>query len=219
MDERTEARSVPVSQRVEAIVGAGRDVRRDVGALVVETAGRFQAGGEGLVGLCRSVMKGVADAFRKSVPEDPESTLRQVVDGLGDGLSTAAHATQLAVSEAKTKGEQFAQTDVEKAAADLQALSNAFVGTVEQAATGLKTHLASQSSDLASHAKNTLRHMKPSIAAALAAARQHPVALGKEALGAGAKATRQTAGLLFAAIGELLQDAGQRLKGGDESPR
>jgi hypothetical protein len=213
MGERTGDPRSLVRDKVEAIVTAGRDVRREVATLIAETAERFHLGGEGLVGLSRSVLDGTAQAIAKSVPEDPANVLRQVVDGLGDGFATAAQATRLAVEEAKGKGEAFAQDDVKRVAQDLETIGKMFVETVGDAAQKVGGHVASQAGNLREHARRTVDRVKPSLESAISAARKDPIGLGKAGLGAGARVTKHASGALFETIGRLMQDVGKRLSG------
>lgn len=202
-----------VKRKVEAIVEAGGDVRQRVASLIADAAEQFQAGGESLVGLARSAMDGAIAALHKSVPQDPDSVLAQVVDGIGDGLSVTAQATKLALREAAAGGEHFAKKDLTNLADDLDQLGRMFVETIGDAAKGAKANVASEARALGKHAQHTFDRIKPSIDSALLAARQDPIKLGKEAVQSGVTASRLAAGDLFSAIGKSMQQAADHLRG------
>src|SRR5262245_33925924 len=119
-----------VREQVEQIVAQGHQVREHVAKLVTETVERSHVDQEGLVGLARSVLQGAAAALERTVPHSPDSTLRQVVDGLGDGFSSAALACRLAFEEAQAQGRTFAGEDLAKMRTDFKALGDLFVATV-----------------------------------------------------------------------------------------
>lgn len=202
-----------VRERVEAIVQADEDVRGQVAGLIADTAAQFHLAGRGLVGLSRSVIDGTKEAMQKSMPTAPDSVLRQVVDGLGDGFSAAAQATQLAVGEARSKGEEFAAVDLTAAAEDLGTLGGMFVETVGKTLEGAEAQLAGQAQELQVHAERTVTRIRPSIESALSTATQDPGKLAGEVV----EVSRRAAGELFGAIGKLMQQAGKRMSDGEGS--
>jgi hypothetical protein len=202
-----------VRDQVEGIVTEGQDVRKKVARLVAEAVERCCIDREGLIGMVRSTLDGANAAIQRAVPQDPGSTLRQVVDGLGDGLSSAALACRLAFEEAGTHGRTFATEDMAKLRTELKSLSDLFVDTVSNTLGRFRTLAAGQLGVLRSHAEQTRTRILPSLESALAAAREHPVQLAKESAGAGLNVSCQALGALFGAVGRRLTEAGQRLTG------
>jgi hypothetical protein len=205
--------SAEVQQQVEAIVAEGQDVRGRVSRLVTAAAEKFHNTQEGLLGLARSVLNGAAAAVDRAVSPDPASTLRQIVDGLGDGLSATALASRLAFEEAEAHGQAFARDDLAKFRSDLRALGDMFVDTVAEAARRLRRVTGAELTSVRDHAAATKTRILPAIESALGAAQKHPLQLGKESVEVGLSLSRQALGGLFNAVGRTLQHAGKRLSG------
>jgi hypothetical protein len=200
-----------VAAQVRGIVAAGRDVRGQVAQVVAGVA--VPPPPEGLAGLARSVLDAAAAAIQEAAPADPESTLRQVLDGLGDGLTMAALASRLALEEAQAGGRQFAQGDLAKWAGDLRALGELLAANLAEGWGRVRGLTAGQLAALRGHAARLERRVRPDLEAALAAALRHPVRFGEETVAAGLHLSGQALGALFGAIGRRLQDVGHRLAG------
>lgn len=211
--------SEPVSELIdrvrteaENIVDQGGPIRERVKQLVAEAAEQAQQGGEGLLGLAQSIMEAAVDTVNKSLPQDPNSTLRQVIDGLGDGLSQAALATKMAVSESVSSSKAFADEDLQKVVGDVKTLKEMYLQTMTDALGKLKNLSSAQVSDLRSHAANAQKSVLPSLQSAFEAVMNHPIDFGKESVQTGFEISRQSVGGLFSAVGKLLQDAGHRIQ-------
>ncbi|HLN26124.1 MAG TPA: DUF6781 family protein [Gemmataceae bacterium] len=121
-----------VRKQVEEIVASSRDIQARISRLVGDMAKEFHFNGAGLVALTRSVMDGAAAAIEKAVPKQPDSVLGQVVEGLGDGLSSASLAARLALEESEAASRSFATEDLTKLKKDLAALKSMFIDTVAE---------------------------------------------------------------------------------------
>lgn len=199
--------------KTETILNLGDDVRKQVSEAVTAGADQLQRGQRGLIALARSVMDGATAALDKAAPQDPGSVLRQVIDGLGDGLSTAALATRLAFEEAKEKEKSFAKEDLSKMTSELRAVGDQFVETVLQTAKKYRSMTGEELSALRTHAEQTMKRLIPSINLTLATIAEHPLKMGKESFETGVKLSTQALGSLFAAVGRRMEDAGKRLTG------
>ncbi len=215
MSEEHNGAAEQIREQADAIVTQGQDIRSRIAHLVTDTCQKFHLNREGLVGLARSVMEGSRSALDRAVGHDPDSVLRQVVDGLGDGFSVAALAARLTFEEAREQGRNFASEDLAKLRDDLKALSNLFVETVSKAAGKFRSLAADELGTLRAHAEKTRERVLPALEAALASAREHPLRFTGETAGAGLAVSRQALGSLFSALGRRLQEAGQRLSGGE----
>lgn len=219
MNAPTNPTETSVRDRVRSIIEGGGDVRGQVASLVGETAEAFQRGGEGLIALARTVLSGAGEALEKgaqAVP--PGGTLRQVVDGLGDGLDRFALSARLAVEEARAKGQSFAEEDVKKVRDDLTEVTRMTSQSVGDLFAKARANVGDEAAALRQHAEHVFGRIKPTLQSALDAVRNDPVALGRESLDAGLAATKHAAGSLFAAIGRRLQQAGETLTGGSGTP-
>lgn len=201
-----------LERRIEDLVRRGGALRRNIAAAVATAAQHAHAAADGLAGVVRATVAGASKGLRDAIPADCDSSLRQVLDGLGDGLGTVAQAAELTLREAHGRSLRFAQEDLARLADQLIALPSRFVDSVAGPVSAAGGHVASQAAALQEHAKLTLRRIEPAFATAVAAARRDPIALGKETLAAGAAAVRGASGALFAALGKQLQALGAALE-------
>lgn len=198
-------------EKAEAIVRGEVRIREKISQLAAEASQEGHRQARGLVALAEAVIEGAAQGLDSALPDKTESVLRQVIEGLGDGFATAAQAAQLTVEEASQAGAQFAREDLDKIGQDFRALGEMFVETAGRAGSALRQQVASQSQTLRDHARATLQRVKPALDSAAGAAVNDPVRLGKEALKAGAAASRRAAGTLFMEMARRLDSAGQKL--------
>jgi Family of unknown function (DUF6781) len=213
MNSKPEGKNDSIEDTVAAIVTQGNDLRKKISKVVMDSAEKVPTGKKGLMDLSRSVMDGAVAALDKSVSHDPDSVLRQVIDGLGDGLSTAALATRLAMEEARAEEKRFADEDLTKMTKDLRTVGELFVNTVSDAASRFKSITESEMSSLRRHAEKTMKRLLPSINSALVTIKEHPLQFGKESIEAGVNMTRQAFGSLFAAIGRQFEKASKQITG------
>ncbi|MFO0908597.1 MAG: DUF6781 family protein [Isosphaeraceae bacterium] len=201
-----------VQSHAEAIVSEGREVRANIAKLVGDTAAAFQKSGEGLIALTRAVMAGAGDALEKGTASLPaEGPLRQVIDGLGDGLSNVALSARMAIDEARSKNQQFAAADLTQIRKDLGDLTTLYINTVSDALSRIGQQARTEVTDLADHAEKVKERVTPNVQSAIDAAVHDPVGLGKESLQAGLAVTREATGSLFSVIGKFLQETGEKL--------
>ncbi len=202
---------------VEKIVEEGERVSERVRDAVEDAAGRAKATPSRLSELTQAAIDGAVNAADRSAPDNPESTLRQVVDGVTDALQRTAQATRLAVEEAAGDGRAYAEDELHSVAADFRTVADMFVETVERAATGARDQTSKHVHALRDHAERTFNAARPSIEDAAKAAATHPISLAGESVAATAKLTREAAGGLFSAVGKLLQSTGDRISPKDKA--
>ena len=200
-----------VKAQAERIVADGTDIRPRLAAVVTQNAVQSQQSG-GLVALIRAVVDGAREGLDRSVPQDRDAALRQVVDALGDGLSQAAVAGRLALDEAASASRQFTGEDLTRLRDDLTAVRDLFAETVERGLSAGKAFTTDQVATAGRHADRVGERLGPAVTQALDAVRQHPVAFARESLQAGVSAGQCAAGALFQAIGAMLQRAGGEMR-------
>ena len=142
-------------QQVRQILEDGRDVRRRIGAIMSDTAKKVRLDRLKLSSMTASILDESAKIINRTVPDKPDSVLREVVDGLGDGLSKAALAVKLSIQEAAQRGQQFAEEDLKRTEEDFEAVEEAFVESVRQAAERMEKAAATTADDVLTHASNT----------------------------------------------------------------
>ena len=198
---------------VEEAVKSGDDIRGSVRDAVESAAARMDRTTARLTDISRRTLDAALQAIDRSAPDDPESVLRQVVDGLGDGLQRTAQATRLAVEEAAGEGRAFATDDLRRTSDDLRAVARMFVETVDHAINDASERTRKQVAGAREHASRTINSIRPSLESAADAATSDPVGLIGETATAATRLTREAAGSLFGVVGDLLKGAGDRLKG------
>ncbi|MEO1583156.1 MAG: DUF6781 family protein [Planctomycetota bacterium] len=204
-----------VRETIGRIASEGEDVTRRVREAVEAAAESLgDAGGSAqhrLTSLVSAAIDGASSAVADATPEEAQSTLRQVIDGLGEGLQRTANATRLAVEESASGGKAYAAEDLRGIADDFKSIGELFAETVEKHASGIMGQAAEQVAAVRSHAERTIEGVRPSLESAASAAMKDPSALAGEAAEAAVDMARQAAGSLFGAVGKMLTDAGDRL--------
>jgi hypothetical protein len=195
----------------EAIVKAGADIRAKIAKLTRDAAAQFHHSAEGLVGLVQAVTEGAIRAANQALPDQAESSLRQVVEGLAEGFRTTAEAVDLTLQEAAAAGKRFAREDLQKVQADLKSLAQLFAETVERLAGGLKSEAAARAGAVKDHARATLQQVRPAFESAFRTLLGDADQLRREAGQAGSAAARAATGTLFTEIGARLTRLGKRL--------
>jgi hypothetical protein len=200
-----------VKAQAEQIIGSGTDVRQRLAEVVAQHAGEAPHAG-GLVALVRAVIDGAREGFDRSVPQNREDALRQVLDALGDGLSQAALAGQLALQEAAGSSRQFEKGDLTRLGDDLTAVRALFAETIDQGLAAGKAFTTAQVVAAKTHARRVAERLDPVVTRALDAVRQHPLAVAREGIQAGVGAGQCATGALFQALGHMLQRAGDQMR-------
>jgi hypothetical protein len=213
MISMTENPEAWVREQAEAVVTQGQDVRKQVAGVVTAGADQFHLNKQGLLALSQSVMDGVKAALDKAVPQDPASVLRQVIDGVGDGLSSTALAARLAVEEAQAQQKNFADEDLSRMSTDLRTVGNQFVDIVSGTSKKFRSVTGAELSSLRHHAEQTVKRILPTINTTLAVMAKHPLQFGQESVEAGVRLSKQALGSLFAAVGHRMEEASKRLSG------
>jgi hypothetical protein len=204
-----------VRQKVNTIAAEGENVTERVREVVVTAARSMgeagKSGQQRLSSLVSATMEGASGAVSGAAPERAESTLRQVLDGLGAGLQRTANATRLAVEESASTGKAYAAEDLSSIAEDFRTLGDMFTETVEKHTTRAAGQTSEQIDRLSEHARHTMESVRPSLESAIDAALKDPIGLADESADAAISLARQTAGSLFGAVGKALGEAGERI--------
>ena len=204
--------STTVKSQTAEIVKSQVDVRGRLAEAVSEAVCQPQQSGEGLIALVRSVIDGAREGLARSVPADRDDVLRQVVDALGDGLSQAALAGQLALEETVDAAQKYTKEDLTRFRDELTAVRDLFTETIGQGLRSCKELTAGQLSTATTHAERVAEHLGRTFTGVLDAIEQRPVVLAREGFQAGVSVAESATGSLFQALGSLLQRAGDELR-------
>ncbi len=201
-------------ERARQIAAQADDVRRQTQCLVVDALKSGKESIGHLPSIAMRVFDGAWRGVEEVTDEKRADVLRDVIDGLSDGMSQGAHAVKLTIEEAKSRGESFTEDEIKSAAEDLRALESMFVERIEVLAKSSATETSQQAGDLVSHARNALSSIQPDIASAITAVEQHPVGLVKETASVAVGVSRRAAGSLLQGIAGVLESFGDAVDGG-----
>lgn len=200
-----------VTETVRQAVECGGDVREQVRSIVVELFRGSQGTGETVRSAVRSVYATAVDVVRRSAPENPDSVLRNVIDGITSGVQTVAQSAQYAIQEASARGQRFAGEDVDYAKRSLNTASDVLLDTVRYASERIGAELGSGARELKTHAERAVEAARPAIAASLDALARHPVQTATEAAGSTLRGGRLAAGAFLSAVSGVLAGAAELL--------
>jgi hypothetical protein len=213
--------------KAEAIAGdataAAGEVRRRISDLVASAAatpGRaIEGGASAIQRVTREVLEGASRGAHTLSDERKDSAMAETLEGLGEGLGKAAHATQLALEEARSRGESFAKGDVKAAIDDLRAIEDLLRDSGSRLARATASNARGAASDLTHHAGRVFEGIRPAVEGALREAMRHPVDTAVDAAATGVTAARLGVGALFDTAGGLLKSAGEAIGGRKHDPR
>ncbi len=197
----------------ERIATTGENVRERIREAVTRLIRERRLTLDEMTTLGGSVLDGAVAGVRDLAPQERESALRQVVDGLADAFERTANATRLAMQESAARGQAFTREEVDRTVSDLRELQKRFVNVLTRVTNQAARQLGDQVESINSHIRRTAESIQPSIESALRVAMDHPVKLAGETAAAGVRAVPKAAGLLLSAVGGLLQGAGDALAG------
>lgn len=210
----TQAKAETIASDASAAAG---DVRRRISDLVASAAatpGRAIDGGVSAVQRVTSeVLEGASKGAHQLSDERKDSVMAETLEGLGEGLGKAAHATQLALEEARARGESFAKDDVKAAIEDLRVIEDLLRDSGTRLAKAAGSNAKGAASDLTHHAGRVFEGIRPAVEGALREAMRHPVDTAADAAATGVSAARMGLGALFDTAGGLLSGAGDVISG------
>lgn len=202
-----------VKSRAREIAADAKDVRTRTRNLVVDVlksggdaAGRFPKAVE-------RIAEGAREGLKDVAAERHADVLREVMDGLGDGLSHGASAMKLTLEEARDRGQKFTSEEVRGAVDDLKALESLLVERVSRLVESGAKVSTEQAGDLMTHARRAASGMRPAISSAIEAAEKDPVGLAKDTASVAAGASRRAMGSLFQAVAGVLDGVGEAIGG------
>ncbi|MFT4549241.1 MAG: ElaB/YqjD/DUF883 family membrane-anchored ribosome-binding protein [Verrucomicrobiales bacterium] len=200
-------------ETIRKIVSDGDEIRHRVADAVREAGAAIGETGETLADISKSVIDEAVEAASSKLDENRSGeALREVIEGVGDGLHSTAQAVDLAMLEARGKGREFADEDLGSVAEDLRSIAGLFVETTERALRGAGGHLKEQVSGLVDHAEHTAKRVKPQLESAASTVSGDAVGIAKQTARAGVAGVREGVGALLAAVGGILKDSGEGIK-------
>lgn len=203
--------SIPLSEAIRAAVESGKDVRDRVRDVVVSLFRSSEASAASARAAVSGIVQSATEIVKRSAPDNPESVLRNVIDGVTSGLATVAQSTQYAVQEASARGQRFANQDLDRAKKDLSGISDILLDTVKYFTNRVTEEAGSTAKELKTHAERSVAAVTPVLKSSVEAVAKHPVQTAGEAAETAIRTAQLTAGALLGAMSGLLAGAADAL--------
>jgi hypothetical protein len=203
--------SVPLSESIRAAVESGKDVRDRVRDVVVSLFRSSEATTASARAAVSGIVQSATEIVKRSAPDNPESVLRNVIDGVTSGLSIVAQSTQYAVQEATARGQRFASQDLDRAKKDLSGISDILMDTVKYFTNRVTEEAGTAAKELRTHAERSAAAVTPVLKSSVDAVTGHPVQTAGEAAETVLRTAQLTAGALLGAMSGLLAGAADAL--------
>lgn len=200
-----------LSDSIREVIESGKDVAENVRSMVVGLLQQPSGPVDSVRSSVNEIMKTAEDVVRRAAPEDADSVLRKVIDGVASGVQTVAQTTGYAVQEARARGERFANDDMDFAARNLKAAGDMLMETLKYATERASFESKTAASELKTHAERAVEAVKPTVVSTVDALRDSPVQLASEASGAVVRSGRLAAGALLSAVSGMLAGAAEML--------
>jgi hypothetical protein len=202
---------VPLSESIRAAVESGKDVRDRVRDVVVSLFRSSEATTASARAAVSGIVQSATEIVKRSAPDNPESVLRNVIDGVTSGLSIVAQSTQYAVQEATARGQRFASQDLDRAKKDLSGISDILMDTVKYFTNRVTEEAGTAAKELRTHAERSAAAVTPVLKSSVDAVTGHPVQTAGEAAETVLRTAQLTAGALLGAMSGLLAGAADAL--------
>jgi hypothetical protein len=203
--------SVPLSESIRAAVESGKDVRDRVRDVVISLFRSSEATTASARAAVSGIVQSATEIVKRSAPDNPESVLRNVIDGVTSGLSIVAQSTQYAVQEATARGQRFASQDLDRAKKDLSGISDILMDTVKYFTNRVTEEAGTAAKELRTHAERSAAAVTPVLKSSVDAVTGHPVQTAGEAAETVLRTAQLTAGALLGAMSGLLAGAADAL--------
>ena len=188
-----------VAAEAEKITAAGQQVRERISKVTADAMVQSHLVGAELLGIVQAVRDGAARGVHSSMRDESESHLREVIDGIVDGVSLATNAVNLSVEESIASGKRFASEDLKRAEEGLRQVQGSLAETLGDLGDGLKGNLADQAKNLNDHASSAVRQAGPVFVSTLETLARHAPSVASEATRAGAAKVHRTADVMASA--------------------
>lgn len=210
-NETTPGSSVALFESIRAAVESGKDVRDRVRDVVVSLFRSSEATTASARAAVSGIVQSATEIVKRSAPDNPESVLRNVIDGVTAGLSTVAQSTQYAIQEATDRGQRFASQDLDRARKDLSGISDILMDTVKYFTNRVTEETGTAAKELRTHAERSAAALTPVLKSSVEAVAKHPVQTAGEAAETAMRTAQLTAGALLGAMSGLLAGAADAL--------
>jgi hypothetical protein len=155
--------------------------------------------------LVQEVLEGAVATVDKSIPASSRNVLREVFDGLSDGVKAIASAGSATVDDVRERGRAIKSKNVSVAAKRMLAADADFLGAVKKYAGKASKEVRQELEALVTRAERTGPKVTASVRKTAKAADGRLLELTGETARAGVRAVRRAAGALAMGAGGLLE--------------
>ncbi len=155
--------------------------------------------------LVHEVLHGAAQAVDESIPKSNRNVLREVFDGLSEGVHAIASAGSASVGEIRGRAPAETSKNASHAAARIRAANDDFLGAVKSFAGQTSKQVRVELDSLVARAERTRPKVADSAKKAAKAADGRLNELSGEAADAGVRVVRRAAGALAMGAGGFLE--------------
>lgn len=199
-----QTRSHHTKARARSTAQSGEDIRDRIHDLSVGAFRDRRLKLKDVSKLIHDVLDGAVDGIDEEVPKGRSSVLREVFDGLRDGVHTIASATATTAREVRGRTHHLATKDAPAATSHIRAAHEEFLKAVRSFAGKSTDQVRDELHDLAARAERTAPKVKASARRVATAADGRLGKLSSEAANTGTKVARKAArGVAMGASGLL----------------
>ena len=203
---------VDLTEQVEQVIKKGEAVREGISAAMTDFVRQNAAGSRQFAEAFEQVLNTSFTVLKDVVPEEQESILKEVVEGLEDATSKTTNAAIYTLEEAMQQHQSFAEEDLQKASIEMQNALMQMQLSVNNLVRQSGQRFSDQLQELSEHLHKTNESVMPALEKSMLAASRDPAKLAGEMFEAGTELTRRATGELFEAMAETLKQAGERLE-------
>ncbi|MBA4020500.1 MAG: hypothetical protein C0483_25345 [Pirellula sp.] len=161
--------------------------------------------------LVQEVLEGAVEAVDKSIPASRANVLREVFDGLSEGVQAIASSGSAALSDARKRGEAITAKPVANSAKRMRDANTEFLGTVKNFAGKTSKQVRDELNALVKEAEKLGPKVAGSAQKAASASKGRLMELTGETARAGVRVARRTAGGVVMAAGGFLEGLAEAL--------
>ena len=193
------------SVRAREVASGGTAVRDRVRELSVGAFRDRKLSMSDVPKLVHEVLHGAAQAVDESIPKSNRNVLREVFDGLSEGVHAIASAGSTSASELRGRAPAATGKNASHAAARIRAANDEFLGAVKSFAGQTSKQVREELDTLVARAERTRPKVADSAKKAAKAADGRLIELSAEAADAGVRVVRRAAGALAMGAGGFLE--------------
>jgi flagellar capping protein FliD len=211
-----------LATRIREAVAQGTHVQEAVRHLTLEALSAHHLNLDSIRSIMQAVVQGAHEAIAPQLEHTTNTALaaqvrlKEAVAGLDTALAQFAEASRLALEEAAGRARHFSDKDLARTRADLAALEEIFVETLQNSSKTTKGFIADTLRELGEHAKRTSTAVGEQVKTTLATLSQQMGAATHAQLESGIELARATSDMVRQIAAGMLSGLADRIKPDDK---